>query len=116
MRLRRISPGLLGLTYFVSIVSLQSIFSFALGTHSTAAIVISTLAIAALFTPLRSRVQTFIDRHYYRQKYDAEKLLAAFARRTRDETNLDALSAELLDVAHKTMQPEGMSLWMNSKK
>jgi hypothetical protein len=84
--------------YFGGIIVLQRIFVFLTGQQSTLAVVASTLLIAALFTPLRRRIQSFIDRRFYRKKYDARKTLEAFSIKLRDETNLDALSAELVGV------------------
>lgn len=103
---------LLGLIYFSIIILGQQLFTSVSGQHSTVAVVLSTLLIAALFLPLRRRIQGFIDRRFYRRKYNAEKVLAAFAATARDETDLDSLTAELLRVIQETMEPEHVSLWL----
>jgi hypothetical protein len=98
--------------YFVGIVVLQRVFVALTGQRSTLAVVASTLLIAALFNPLRRRIQRFIDRRFYRRKYDAAKTLATFNSKMREETDLDSLSEEVLGVVRETMQPEHTSLWL----
>jgi len=98
--------------YFGAIVLLQRLFVILTGEKSTLAVVVSTLVIAALFNPLRRRIQSFIDRRFYRRKYDAVKTLEAFGSRLREETDLDALRDDLVGVARRTVQPEHVSLWL----
>jgi hypothetical protein len=98
--------------YFGGIVALQGVFILLTGQRSTLAVVASTLLIAALFNPLRLRIQSFIDRRFYRRKYDAGRTLGAFAARLREETDLEALNSELVEVVRETMQPAHVSVWL----
>jgi len=104
--------SLLALVYFGLVIVLQSLFSTISNQQSEIIIVLSTLAIAALFNPIRRRVQDVIDRRFYRKKYDAAKVIAEFAATCRDETDLDKLTARLVEVVQETMQPARVTLWL----
>ena len=105
---------MLVLVYFGGVTATQTLFSALTGQQELPqlAVVVSTLAIAALFNPLRRRVQAFIDRRFYRRKYDARKTLEAFTVRLRDQTNLSALSDDLVGVVRETIQPAHVFLWL----
>jgi hypothetical protein len=98
--------------YFGAIVVLQRVFVLLTGQQSTVAVVASTLLIAAMFTPLKRYIQGFIDRSFYRSKYDSRKTLETFSARLRDETDLNAVSDDLVGVVRETMQPAHVSLWL----
>jgi hypothetical protein len=104
--------AILAAVYFGGIVVLQRLFVVLTGGKSTLAVVASTLVIAALFNPLRRRIQSFIDRRFYRRKYDVTKTLETFSAKLREETDLDALSDDLVGVVRETMQPAHVSLWL----
>ena len=104
----------LAMLYLGGVATTQAIFRALTGQEEQPqlAIVVSTLVIAALFTPLRRRIQGFIDRRFYRRKYDARRTLEAFSAKLRDETDLDALSGDLVGVVRETIQPAHVSLWL----
>ena len=104
--------AVLALVYFGSITLIQGGVTAVANTQSPLAIVLSALLIAALFNPERQRVQIFIDRRFYRQKYDARQVLAQFAQTSRDEVELETLTTELIRVVQETMQPETVQLQM----
>ena len=102
--------ALLAVAYFVIVVALQNIIPGA--GNSDLTIGGSTLAVAALFRPLRARVQDFIDRRFYRRKVDAQRTVESFSSRLREDVDLEHLSADLLNVVRNTMQPAHSSLWL----
>jgi hypothetical protein len=103
--------------YFGSIILLQRVLSLMTGTTQDEIVtVISTLAIAALFIPLRRRIQALIDQRFYRKKYDAQQVLADFANTVRDETDLEKLSSRLIQVVQDTMQPKSVSVWLANEQ
>lgn len=102
----------LGSVYLGIVFVLQNIFTAVSGQSSPIAIVLSTLVIAGLFNPLRIRLQDFIDKRFYRRKYDAQVLIDQFSQTSRDETDLDLLSEQLLDVVQVTIEPDRLSMWI----
>ena len=117
--------GLLGLVYFGGVALMQGILTAdrrrltggegAVGSQPSAVvIVVTTLAIAALFNPLRTRIQDFIDRRFYRQKYNSEQALAQFATAARSQADLDHLVNALTEVTQNTLQPQQVNLWLKS--
>lgn len=104
--------GSLALVYFSSVVLLQTLVDSFVSGNTPLVTVVSTLAVAALFTPLRRRIQNFNDRRFYRRKYDAQKVLGAFSETLRDEVDLDYLTDSILEVVDDTMQPAHASLWL----
>ncbi len=104
--------ALLALLYFGLIVALQALFQGVFHQNNAVAIVVSTLVIAALFQPLRHRIQAIIDHRFYRRKYDAARTVEAFSATLRDEVDLSQLSEHLLNVVEETMQPAHVSLWL----
>jgi hypothetical protein len=109
--------GLLALLYLGTVLALQQLVSPLTGQSQTPLVtVLSTLLIAALFTPLRHRVQRFIDRRFYRRKYDAARTLEAFSTTVRDEVELAKLVGALVGTVRETMQPASASIWLNERK
>jgi hypothetical protein len=107
---------LLALVYVGLIFALQFLLRGIISQNNNVAIVVSTLAIAALFQPLRHRIQAIIDRRFYRRKYNAAKTLEAFSATLRNEVDLGQLREQLLNVVQETMQPAHVSLWLRSPK
>jgi hypothetical protein len=108
--------GALLVIFFASVIILQQLFASLTGARQNELVtVLSTLAIAALFVPLRNRVQGIIDRRFYRRKYDAQQVLARFAETVRDETDIEKLTGNLVEVVDETMQPRTVSLWLRGQ-
>jgi hypothetical protein len=106
--------ALLAVVYFGSIVLLQQVFAAVSGQRTEVITVVSTLIIAALFIPLRNRIQSAIDRRFYRRKYDAQKVLNDFGVTVRDETDLEKLTGSLIAVVEETMQPRTVGIWLKT--
>ena len=107
--------AILALAYFASVTALQAVFASISGQETPVAIVISTLIIAGLFSPLRNRLQKIIDRRFFRRSYDAQQALTHFASTVRDEVDVKMLTAELVQVLQETMQPESISVWLEGE-
>ncbi len=108
--------GMLVALYFGLVILFQRVFAGVVGDGTEIVTVVSTLVIAALFVPLRNRVQGLIDQRFYRKKYDAQKILQKFSETVRDETDLEKLTGELVNVVHETMQPKSVSVWLKREK
>jgi hypothetical protein len=108
--------ALLALVYFGSVILLQQMFASLTGARSEVVTVLSTLAIAALFVPLRNKIQEVIDRRFYRKKYDAQQVLQDFAETVRDETDLEKLTGRLIEVVDETMQPTSVNVWLRNRE
>jgi hypothetical protein len=107
--------GALAFIYFGLVTLLQSLSASVLGNQSPVIIVLTTLVLAVVFNPLRTRIQNLIDQRFYRRKYDAQKALARFAEAARNETDIQCLNEALLEVVQETMQPEQLSIWLRKK-
>jgi hypothetical protein len=105
----------LGALYVGGVIGLEALFRAVTGQRSDLAVAVATLGVAALFNPWRRRIQAFIDRRFYRRKYDATRTLASFAARLRDEVDLDQLTGDLLAAAQETLQPVSSSLWVRGR-
>jgi hypothetical protein len=105
----------LGALYVGGVIGLEALFRAVTGQRSDLAVAVATLGVAALFNPWRRRIQAFIDRRFYRHKYDATRTLASFAARLRDEVDLDQLTGDLLAAAQETLQPVSSSLWVRGR-
>jgi hypothetical protein len=99
--------------YFVSVLGLQQVFLSLIGTGNTLAVIVSTLTIAILFNPLRVRVQSAIDRRFYRRRYNIDQTVSDFSLRLRDEVDLDQLESHLIEVVKETLEPEFINLWLS---
>ena len=107
----------LSLVFFGVVVVLQALFDTVIGDRQNELVtVLSTLTVAALFTPLRSRVQTLIDRRFFRQRYNTENVLAAFGSTLKNEVDLNELHSSILEVVEETMQPASISLWLRERE
>src|SRR5262249_25146260 len=108
--------ALLAVIYFGSVILLQQLFASVTGQRNEVITVLSTLAIAALFVPLRNRMQALVDRRFYRKKYDAQQVLQDSSTTVRDETNLDKLTTKLVEVVNDTIQPKTVSVWLSDSE
>ena len=108
--------ALLAIVYFGSVILLQRVFAGIIGESTEIITVLSTLAIAALFVPLRNKIQDAIDKRFNRKKYNAQQVMEKFAQTVRDETDIDKLTAELVNVVQETMQPKSVSLWLKKEE
>jgi hypothetical protein len=107
---------LLGLVYFGGVTLLQSVFTAITGQQSPLAVVLSTLVVAALFGAVRRWVQAFIDRRFYRQKYNADQAVASFSAAARSEFEVEALSIQLASAVKESLQPESVTLWLKDQE